>query len=37
MINYESSHDNELHKVFCNIEKEKTLNKTMELKDKTLK
>jgi len=37
MENYESSQNNELHKVFCNIEKDKTLNKTVELKDKTLK
>ncbi len=37
MVNYESSQDNELHKVFCNIEKDKALNKNMELKDKTLK
>jgi hypothetical protein len=37
MANYESSQDNELHKVFCNIEKDKALNKSMELKEKNLK
>jgi alanine racemase len=37
MENYESSQNNELRKVFCNIEKDKALNKTVELKDKTLK
>jgi len=33
MVNYESSQDNELHKVFCNIGKDKALNKSMELKE----
>lgn len=37
MVNYESSQDNELHKVFCNIEKDKVSNKSMKLKEKTLK
>jgi hypothetical protein len=37
MVNYESSQDNELHNVFCNIEKDKALNKSIELKEKTLK
>jgi hypothetical protein len=37
MVNYESSQDNELHKVFCNIEKDKALNKSMELEGKNSK